>query len=81
MSLTPVYFDVATASTWLGPGFSLTIIKKALRETKLPYAKVGRRISIKGSDLIAWAEAQRTAPTPGGRARHSDGTFVAKGRS
>jgi hypothetical protein len=71
-----LFYDVAGSSELLGPGFASTAIKRAMREGRLPYQKVGKRVSISRSDLLVLAEATRSAPTPDGRARGVDGMFT-----
>lgn len=72
----PLYFDIAGASQLAGPGFANTSIKAAMRDGRLPYQKVGKRVSISRVDLIALVEASRVAPKPDGRARGEAGQFI-----
>jgi hypothetical protein len=75
-----LFYDVAGSSQLLGPGFGQTSIKAAMRDGALPYKKIGKRVSIARSDLIALAEAARCAPKADGRPRGEAGQFIKKPR-
>lgn len=49
----------AAAAKWLG--ISMTTMRTMLREHRLPYSKVGRRIIIRAADLEALLDATRVS--------------------
>jgi excisionase family DNA binding protein len=64
---------LSVAETAHLPGISRWLVQRAAHDGSLPRVRVGRRILIRRSRLVAWLDGQQDpgAPGPG---RHSAGT-------